>query len=177
MESRMTSRLPSYGLKLALLVAVAHLAWEQTHGGVQSHHLLNRDDLPAISNLWGLVVLPALGWLASVVVARRVASGKGAIDQALVAFIGALIFGVSLSVAFAAGYDSVTSGLFFGALLAGLVLRTYRAEYAFGFVLGMTFVFGAVLPTMVATVAAAISAVAHLLVRPLVAVAVRRARA
>jgi hypothetical protein len=39
----------------------------------------------------------------------------------------------------------------------GVVLRTYRAEYVFGFVLGMTFVFGSTLPTMAALVAGTVA--------------------
>jgi hypothetical protein len=40
--------------------AAAHLAFEHFTGGVQSHNLLNRPDLPAISNWLGLVTLPLL---------------------------------------------------------------------------------------------------------------------
>ena len=47
---------------LVALAELGHLAWEHFHGGVVSHHLLNRADLPAISNAWGAVFLPALAW-------------------------------------------------------------------------------------------------------------------
>ena len=33
-----------------LLAELALLAWEHTHGGIQSHHILHRADLPAVSN-------------------------------------------------------------------------------------------------------------------------------
>ena len=42
------------------LAESAHLAWEHFNGGVASHHFLNRADLPAISNAWGLLLLPTL---------------------------------------------------------------------------------------------------------------------
>lgn len=29
------------------------LIWQHFHGGVPSHHLLHRSDLPAVSNWWG----------------------------------------------------------------------------------------------------------------------------
>ena len=177
MKNNSALRLVSFGLGLAILVAAAHLCWEYTHGGVKSHHLLNRADFPAISNWWGLLVLPALGGLASWAVARRQAREPGAMSTALQAFSGALLVGIALSTAFATGNEAMTSGIFLAALAAGLVLRTYRAEYIFGFVLGMTFVFGSVLPMIVAAVAAAISAVAHLVMRPVIASALRRARA
>jgi hypothetical protein len=176
MTNRSASRLSLYGPALALLAAAAHLGWEYTHGGIQSHHLLNRQDLPAISNWWGLLLLPVLGWFASRAAARQVSAKDGTVVKVLAAFAGSLLLGAALSAAFAMGNEEVTSGLFFATLATGLVLRTYRAEYMFGFVLGMMFVFGAVLPALVASVAAAISAVVHLVIRPVFAMALRRFR-
>ncbi|WP_153066191.1 MULTISPECIES: hypothetical protein [Xanthomonas] len=51
-------------------------------------------------------------------------------------------------------------------LLCAVVARAYRAEYLFGFVVGMTFVFDAVLPRIVFVVIATLSAVAHLMLWP-----------
>lgn len=48
---------------------------------------------------------------------------------------------------------------------AEAVLPVYRIECIFGFVVGMTFTFGAVLPTLVAVVFAAVSVVAHFIFR------------
>ena len=63
------------------------------------------------------------------------------------------------------------------ALASGLVLRSYWAEYLFGFVVGMAFVFGSVLPTLIGSVAVSISAIAHLVIRPGFAWTLRRALA
>lgn len=161
---------------MAFVAAAAHLAWEASHGGIQSHHLLNRADLPAVSNSWGLLVLPVLGWLAAYFVSRRATSSAHAPSRALAAFCGALVVALALSAAFRFGLSNVTAGLFFAVLLSGVVLRTYRAEYVFGFVLGMTFVFGSVLPTMVAGVAGAVSALAHFVVYPVVVALYKRLR-
>jgi hypothetical protein len=161
---------------LALVAAALHLGWEYTHGGIRSHHLLNRADLPAISNLWGVVVLPVLGWMAGSCVMRRAAARPEAVRYALTALAGALAVGVALSAVFVTGNEAAAGVLFLGVLLSGLVFPTYRAEYTFGFVLGMTFVFGSVLPTLVALVAAAISASAHLLAWPAVMWGIRRVR-
>ena len=60
---------------LVALAELAHLAWEHLHGGVASHHLLNRADLPAISNAWGALFLPALAWVLSGPVIRRTRCG------------------------------------------------------------------------------------------------------
>ncbi len=34
---------------LALLAEALHLGWEALHGGIVSHHLLQRSDLPGLS--------------------------------------------------------------------------------------------------------------------------------
>lgn len=136
-------------------------------------------DMPTVSNWWMLVVLPVLGWLASRSVLRRAPADPKALTKASAAVVGALLVGIALSIAFVTthGQGQASTYIFLAAILSGLVLPTYRAEYVFGFVLGMAFTFGAVLPTLAALFAVAISATFHLLVRPAFAWAVRRARA
>lgn len=80
-------------------------------------------------------------------------------------FFGSILFGAVLSAAFTHGHDAMASYMSLGLLIVALVLPIYRAEYVLGFVLGMTFAFGAVLPTVVASFVATLSAVFHLLVR------------
>lgn len=161
---------------MAFAAAAAHLAWEASHGGIKSHHLLNRADLPSVSNSWGLLVLPVLGWLAAHFVRRRATASVRAPGRALAAFFGSLVVALALSAAFRLELSNVTAGLFFGVLLSGVALRIYRPEYVFGFVLGMTFVFGSVLPTMAAMVAASVSVLAHFVVYPVVAALYKRVR-
>lgn len=158
---------------LVLLAEVAHLSWETLHGGIRAHHLLNRADLPAISNLWGLLFLPALSWFASGRVLRRTAAstdGSAAptrIPVSVVAgVVGPLLAGILLSAAFTSGQTALTESIFEGMLLLSLLLPVYRAECLLGFVLGMTFTFGAVLPTAVGSILAALSAAIHLAVWP-----------
>jgi hypothetical protein len=47
---------------LAFGAEVGILAWEYLNGGFRSHHLLANPDLPAVSNWWGLLVIPLLTW-------------------------------------------------------------------------------------------------------------------
>lgn len=176
MSNSTLRRLISHGLVVALLASVAHLVWEHTHGGVQSHHLLARPELPAISNWWGLIILPSLGWLASRSAARDAALDDGAAARSISRFLGALVAGLALSSSFAAGFESAATGIFLISLAVGLILPTYRAEYIFGFVLGMTFVLGSVLPTIAALLGASISAIAHFVIRPVMARLLRAAR-
>lgn len=170
---------------LVLLAELAHLAWQHFDGGVVSHNLGNRADWPAISNWWGAAVLPAVTWFLTGRIARRIAAhprnpgaGAGArIPGAIAAgFLAALAFGVVLSLAFTFDYTAVSSTMFFGVLALALVLPLYRAENVLGFILGMAFTFGGVLPVLIGSLIAAIAAVFGFGVHPALAGLVRRAR-
>lgn len=142
----------------ALIFELAHLAWEHFNGGVLAHHLLNRADLPAISNWWGLLVIPALTWFLTGRIQRRI-SKRGV---ALTGFLGALAYGAMLALAFTLQHAALTY-IFLALFAISVIVPTYRAEYVLGFVLGMTFTFGAVLPTIIALVIASFSRLVHLL--------------
>ena len=159
------SRARYCAIALVALAELGHLAWEHFHGGIRSHHLLNRADLAAISSAWGIVFLPALAWFLSGRVPVR-ATSPLVIQRIGVAFFGSLAVGVALSVAFTNGFADVSAAIFLGMLLCGLILRVYRGEYVLGFVLGMSFTFGAMLPTLAAVFVSAVSALAHYAVHP-----------
>ena len=163
-----------YLTALVFLAELAHLAWEHFHGGVVSHNILNRRDLPAISNAWGALLLPALAWFLSGFVQTRIASKSDANEltaklpmSVVVGFVGALVFGAVLAGSFANDYKTATQYLFMSLFAIAVLVPVYRAECLLGFVLGMTFTFGAVLPTGIGSVFVALSAFAHLLVYPL----------
>lgn len=159
---------------LVLLLELLHLTWEYFHGGVASHHLLNRADLPSISNYWGVILLPALTWFVTGRITSRLANteqwkGKFSIKTwVIVGLLSALLVGGALSWAFTQGFDDLASFIFIGIFVAGLLAPVYRAECILGFVLGMTFTFGAILPLLVASVIAITSGIAHRGFYPLV---------
>lgn len=182
MNEQQAKRIRIYLTVAVLLAEIGHLAWEHFHGGIASHHFLNRADMPAVSNGWGLLLLPAISWFLGGIALRRSiataaavtinvpggqAEAAGLARGVFVGFFAGLLFGASLAATFSLGYHDVTSILFFGMLLLALVFRVYRAECVLGFVLGMTFTFGAILPALVASVVAVISAVAHRVLYPL----------
>ncbi len=149
---------------VALIAELFHLAWEYFHGGVLAHHLLARADMPALSNWWGLILIPALTWFLVGRIERRLAREEGDISQlppaVWTAFFGALGYGAVLALAFTFKFDGIAT-IFLGIFALSLFIPTYRAEYVLGFVLGMAFTFGAILPTFVASVVAALSGLAH----------------
>lgn len=162
-----------YAAALVLIAELACLAWEYFHGGVPSHHFLHRADMPSISNWWGALVLPVLTWYLVGRIQRRVttlANGNAmpALPTSVIAGFGsALLFGVAMSICFVSGYKTGTEYLFMAMLLAAVLLPVFRAECVLGFVLGMAFVFGAILPTLIGSIIATISALIYFGVRPL----------
>jgi hypothetical protein len=150
-------------------VAVAEwalLVWQHFHGGVASHHFLARADLPAISNGWGGLVLPGMTWFLLGRVLQRVATqGSDSKRYALMGFISALCFGVLLSVFFTLGNEQVTGAMFESLFLIALVVPIYRAEYLMGFVLGMAYTLGGVLPSIVGGVLSLITLLIYRYVR------------
>jgi hypothetical protein len=158
------------------VVMAGLLAWEHTHGGIPSHHFLQRADMPAFSNWWGLVVLPTLAWFASgrlAVIdnsAATLAIGQVFLaKRAVLALAGAFLFGLTIAISFQLGLQPVLQVVPFAMLLAAVALPIFRAEYLFGFVLGMAAAIGAVLPLIVGGTLAAVSAVVYFGVRPLLA--------
>lgn len=173
MSERQLPRMRLYLTASVTLAELAHLAWEHFNGGVSSHHILRRSDMPAISNWWGVLLLPVLTWFLTGRIQRRSVLQPGGKEAAttlsasvVAGFVGSLLFGILLSAAFINDYETIASYLFLGVFLLALLLPVYRAECVLGFVLGMAFVFGAVIPTVFGSVIAAVSAATHLYVRP-----------
>jgi hypothetical protein len=154
MSSNTPSRLTLAAL--ALMAEALHLAWEALNGGIPSHHLLQRADMPAVSNAWGLLLLPALAAWAAGRLPKRPASPRDWGPVAL-GFALPLLLGAALSLAFQLHLQALTEVVFFGLMLLALLLPAHRPESLFGFVLGMSWTFGAVLPTLIGGILAGLS--------------------
>jgi len=149
------------------------LIWNFYNGGIPSHHILARADLPEISNAWGAILLPLLTGLVLFRVQQRIkladpnftSTPKDHLAIGL-GFIGALVYGVSLAVFFTLGYSDLPFILLMSILFLALFFPIYRAECLLGFVLGMTFTFGAVLPIGMGLILSILGMIIYLLVRP-----------
>jgi hypothetical protein len=160
-----------YCTTLVTFFILTLLLWDHFHGGVPNHHLLQNKDLPSFSNWWGGVLLPLLTWFllyrAQVRIAKE--STSSAVQSSFVAyFVGALLFGMVLSVFFTLGNQDVPFYMLVGLLVLGFFLPLYRAECLLGFAIGMTFTFGGVLPILIGTILVLICSVLYLLLRPMV---------
>lgn len=161
----------------ALTVAyLSLLAWQHFNGGVPGHSFLARDDMPVISNWWGVLAVPLITTLLTGRIQARlklIGTDHSASDAALramsLAFGGALLYGAVMALMFASDRSEVTSLLFQALPVVGFILPVYRAEYVLGFVLGLTYTFGPVLPLVIATGVALVSALLHAVLRPLFA--------
>jgi hypothetical protein len=159
------------------------LIWNHFNGGVPSHHILAREDLPELSNWWGAILLPLLTWCLSYRVEKRLTKqnkGKSrikAIPKSVIAgFFLSLIFGITLSTFFSYGNTEIPGNMLMGALVTALIFPIYRAECLLGFVIGMTYTFGAVLPTGIGGILILICAVIYLGIRPIIWFVVSTAR-
>jgi len=149
------------------------LAWNYYHGGVPSPHILHREDLPAISNWWGGLLLPALTWFLLYRIQKRLmrdnaekSKVSGYRVNVIYGFTGALVFGILLSVLFTLDYSNISGYMLIGMLLLALFFPIYRAECILGFVIGMTFTFGAALPTAFGAIFALLGAILYRYVGP-----------
>ena len=146
------------------------LIWQYLNDGVPSHHLLQRADMPAMSNWWGALLLPALSWLAlgrihTRMLIRQTGEQIRYPTSIIIGFAIALIHGAMLSLAFIYEYPEISATLFFGILVFSPFIKIYREQYLLGFILSMSFVFGAVLPTIFATLIAMVSAIIYFCVQ------------
>ena len=169
MSERHYKRISACLVLIVTILVCAQLLWEHFNGGIVSHHLLNDPDLPAISNGWGLVILPLLAWVAAIRIRKRsdVQAHKGGIPKSVLAgFFGMLLASLLQSIAFQTGYESITMYLALGVVVTGLILPIYRAECILGYVLGSAFTFGAVIPILGISVIATISLLSNVCLKP-----------
>ena len=95
-------------------------------------------------------------------------ASSSALPSSFVAyFVGALLFGIVLSVFFTLGNQDVSFYMLIGLLVLAFFLPIYRAECFLGFAIGMTFTFGGVLPILIGTILVLLCSVLYLALRPM----------
>lgn len=147
---------------LTVTVAIAALlVGQHLTGGVPSHSFMARDDMPSISNWWGLLTLPVLTWLTLGNVASRLERGAITPRAAVIGGLSAGLFGLLLAVSFTLGYAEIPRLQVRALPLIALVVPVYRAECLLGFVLAMSYTFGGVLPLVIGSVFALMGAVIY----------------
>ncbi|PAJ73237.1 hypothetical protein CJF42_16760 [Pseudoalteromonas sp. NBT06-2] len=166
MNSEQLSRISTYFVSFVTISIWSLLIWQYFNEGVPSHYLLQNPEFPELSNWWGALLLPFLSWALLKLIKNRIVNSPEEsrpllTKQVIISLVLSLIYGAILSLSFLYGYSEVSSVLFPGILCFALFFRVYRAEFILGFIMSMSFVFGAVLPTIFAALIAFASAVVY----------------
>ena len=161
------------GLVTALIFTF--LLWEHFHGGVTSHHILHSEDLPAISNWWSGLLLPVLTWFLWSRVEKRLDQNafgtqqpNSAMSKVVWIFMVGLVLGIVLAASFTYAFKPFLDNVLYILIVLSFFIPLYYAEYILGFILGMTYTFGAILPTVFILVFAGLGWVTYGYIRPLI---------
>jgi hypothetical protein len=153
----------------------ALLIWQHFHGGVPSHSFMARKDMPSISNWWGGLLLPLLAYSSLFRLKKRlnlttvnsIISVKQ-LQSVLLLFGAGLLYAGAMAYCFETDKGDINGILFQGLFVLALIFPLYRAEFFLGFVIGLTYTFGAILPTFIAVVFVSLSFIVHKYVYPFV---------
>lgn len=148
------------------------LLWDHVHGGVPSHHLLANENLPEVSNWWGAIAVPLTSFFLLKRIKKRIHSKGEPIPAYLIrkecyAFVAALIYGTIIAVSFTTGNTEISGFLFLGMLAIALFFPIYRSAYFLGFLTGMMYTFGGVLPILIGGLMSLICYLLFILFHPL----------
>lgn len=136
----------------ALIFTSLCLLWEHLNGGVITHHLLARQDMPGISNWWGLLTLPTLTWISFSLIHKRQRQNPELEKTIIRRYIAAFVYGLIASILWELNLDEILPFYILLPLPIAFFIPLHRPEYLLGFVLGMLFTFGGILPILVGLV-------------------------
>lgn len=155
------------------VLILCFLFWEHFHGGVASHHILQQQNLPVISNWWSGLLLPVLTWFLIGRTEKRIGNQASQGQQinklhnkALLLFITGLGLGVLIATSFTNEYSAFLDNVPYIILVLSLIIPIFYAEFILGFILGMTYTFGAILPTVFILLLAIFGILTYRFIRP-----------
>ncbi len=125
----------------------AFLAWDHFHEGVPTHYILHNKDYPGFSNWWGAITIPLVTWGLLYLMSRHQKKQKRYSSFMIYGFIGHVLYAVVLSYLFIIGSD-VSGYMALGHIALSFFIPIYRVECLLGYILGMTYVFGSILPLL-----------------------------
>ena len=143
---------PIFVVIIGILIGL-HVLWDYYNGGIPTHRILASEDLPGISNLWGILTVPILAWVLISLIQKRIKKNNENIPNTEkdlikigIGFIGALIFGITMSVFWEIGLEEILQYLIFFPVVISLLTPVHLPEHFLGFVIGMAYTFGGILP-------------------------------
>ena len=132
------------------LLMWSFLAWDYFHEGVPTHYILHNDEYPGFSNWWGAITIPLVTWGLLYLIHLRVLKEKPKNISASIAygFIGLLLYGIVSSFLFMMGFETILLYMTVALIVSAFFIPIYRPECLLGYILAMTYVFGAILPLL-----------------------------
>jgi len=148
----------------AFILTFIFILREYFNGGVITHHLLAREDLPGFSNWWGLLSVPLLFWISITLINKRQnqkskseATAKKSKYLVLKRFLAALVFSTLISLLWEFKLEAYLQYIILFPFVIALFKPVHFPEYFMGFVLGLVFTFGGILPLIIGLVLLTIS--------------------
>lgn len=172
MDNAQIEKIRNVMLLAVLFLQVGSLTWEYLNGGIATHHLLMREDLPGFSNLWGIAILPLLVWLTGESTKKRLSllSEKAELskEKQKIVVIFSTIFFLSLlqSILFYLDFHDLAKYILFGFMLVGLFIPLYRMEAITGYVIGAFITSGPVMPFVGVVLFGLLSVISHFMFKP-----------
>ena len=175
MQSQKSAKIKAFIVGIVTILIFGFLFWEHFNGGVTSHHLLHQEDLPSISNWWSGLLLPILTWFLLSRMEKRFDKQSSQTEQTnnflskvFWFFLTGLIFGILLSTSFTNEYKPFLDNVLYILIALSFIIPIYYSEFILGFILGMTFTFGAIIPTVFILIMAIIGMVIYKFIRPII---------
>ncbi|WP_343485941.1 hypothetical protein [Allomuricauda sp. d1] len=145
-------------ITLVITVLVwAHVLWDYTHGGIPVHYLFMNENMPPFPNWLGAIILPFFTWVLLYRIHKRVDApdAKDTFRLAISRFFTALVVAGSIAICFELGIE-IPGFVLLGILGLGVALPLYKSEFLLGWVLGLSYTFGAMIPMLFAIVLAGV---------------------
>jgi len=175
MQRQTLTKIKALIVGIVTFLLFGFLFWEHFHGGVTSHHILHQQDLPSISNWWSGLLLPILTWFLLSRIEKRIDKQSSQTQQPSKysskicwIFLTGLVFGVLLSISFVNEYKPFLDNVLYILLVLSFIIPIYYSEFILGFILGMTYTFGAIIPTLFILIMAVIGLFVYLFIRPII---------
>lgn len=175
METTNYTKSRIYLTSIASIIILGLLIWQHYHNGVPSHHILNKENLPEISNWWGAIWIPILTWFLSGRIVNRIKKQKLLAHQhknqylkIYGLFLLGIIFGLSVALSFTYDFKLLLDNIIYIFLFLSLFVPIFYAEFILGFIFGMTYTFGAILPTAFILIITGLGFLIYRFIRPLI---------
>jgi len=175
MQNQKSTKIKALIVGVVTIFIFGFLSWEHFNGGVTSHHLLGQEDFPSISNWWSGLLLPILTWFLLSRIEKRLdkqashtQQTNNSISKVFWFFLTGVIFGILLSISFMNEYKPFLDNVLYILIALSFIIPIYYSEFILGFILGMTFTFGAIIPTLFILIMAVIGLVIYKFIRPII---------